>query len=162
MTKRQFLAFYLPRGNFGSERALAYSWRNYSLLIRNFSTSSPLNKPRCHTGWPGIVIVRIPGGYPLKDPIGIFIVLLCKLEEPCLSERVLVRVIVVELINQFLAKFTSIVFSISSHFGMLSSGQVHFNWMDQTFAYRKKHQCLYCLCLYCISKQQNTNSSNVQ
>ena len=32
-------------------------------------SSSPLNKPRCHTGWPGIVIVRLPGGYPLSDPI---------------------------------------------------------------------------------------------
>ena len=39
-------------------------------------------------------------------------------------------------------KFTSIVFSISSHPGMLSSTQVHFNWMDQTFAYRKKTSML--------------------
>ena len=78
-------------------------------VILNYFTSSPLDKPRCYTGWPEVVIVRIPGGYPLRDPIVIFIVLLCKLEEPCLSERNLVRVIVVELIQHFLAKFTSIV-----------------------------------------------------
>ena len=44
---------------------MAYSSRNYSLLHQELFhfPPPPLNKPRCYTGGPGIVIVQIPGGY---------------------------------------------------------------------------------------------------